>query len=240
MNQWFALNADELAVIMLLMERTELKDVFSVGEDYTPDQQVIDKMAEKQFFLETEDGRDWNPLIHFVMWNVLNADCTLRIDRKNEIAYCVYFKNDVMVLLEKRKTDPGYIFYLIPYIPDAVGGVAKMLDDLNGELKAGADLETVFPETAPEDLDELTALLKKEAYPSLTEKDILLRTEGCAYGAPIVLGEVILTSEGCVYAESDGAALNCTGTDYYGLVTKLSEWIISIHGSCIRMEESNE
>ena len=242
MRKWIALNKEELEMLMVLMGQNELRDIAVIDEGFLPREDVAQGMLQRGFFVESEDGRTLHSFVHFVMWYVFNADCVLHIWEPDSSVCNIYFKSDVMILLSKRADLDEYVFYFVPFIPQAIGGFSYFCQNLTNRMTAdsGTDVHEFVAETEPDSIEALLQLLRKNGVGGVTDKSLALSVRGDVFDQPAYYGALLHTADGWMLAQAEDKAVTCSGVDGYELIKKLSDWIIATHGSCISWGMKNE
>ena len=242
MAKRLVLKKEEIEIIMILMGENSLPDIAELGEDYAPDGKLAEEMVQKGIFTEDENGRKLHSFVHFIMWNVLKAECVLRSWQQDGTMTFLYFKSDVMILLSKKADSDEYIFYLTPFIPQAVGGFTSCCKPLI-ERMTGENSEEILEMTAANELtqcSEIPAVLRANGMNEATDEALVFSVRGDIFDRPAYFAAVLQTSSGWLFAQAEDKLVTCSAVNGYGMMSKLSEWIIATHGSCISWSVNHE
>ena len=242
MPNWIVITKEEIKIIMILMGKSALPDIADIDETFSPNDDIVNEMLKKGFFEETNDGRRFNSFVHFVMWNVLNADCVLHSRGSDDSICNIYFKSDVMILLSKKPDSDSFVFHFVPYIPQAIGGFSYYYEPLTNSVKGKNEEEIKEINFGSElnKIDDLLHALCENGINEAREDQLAFSLRGDVFDKPVFFGALLKTSDGWLFAQADDKVITYSGVDGYGMLKKISEWIIATHGSCISWGMKNE
>lgn len=242
MGKRIALNKKELEIILIIMGENALKDITVIDEGFSIDENIVEEMLKKGFFEETDDGRKMNPFVHFVIWNVCNADCELHSWGPGSSICNIYFKSDVMILLSKKNDAEEYVFYFVPYIPQAIGGFSyfysELTDSMTGEN--GSEINELAAESDIKQIDDLLRALRENGVNGSTDEQLKFSLRGDVFGESALFGALLKTDDGWMFAQVEDRFVTYSQVNGFGMLKKISEWIIATHGSCISWGKKNE
>lgn len=242
MKNWIVLTKEEIKLIMIIMEKTVLPDIAEIDETFSPRDDIVKEMLKKGFFEETGDGRKLISFVHFVMWNVINADCVLHSRGKDASICNIYFKSDVMILLSKKADSDSFVFHFTPYIPQAIGGFSYYYEQLTNFVtgKNEAEIKEIYVENELKKVDDLLHALCENGIYEANKEQIAFSLQGDVFDKPVFFGVLLKTFDRWLFAQAEDKVITYSGVDGFGMLKKISEWIIATHGSCVSWGMNNE
>lgn len=240
MEYWVAMNEKELQITLLLLKKASLPGVLELRSDFSPKENDLHEMAKKRFFEDGDTGTRWNPFVKTVLWCAVNAQSELRVDQENQILCRLYFYSETMILLVKEAKQDLYVFYFVPLLPKAIGGLAKCLENL----------ETIMPPNAMGDSRSLSlpsevikehksvSSMLEYAVPDWKRGDFTpLSVNGWCFGEHTI-ERVLIKSDGTFYiTRSDEDMLHLNTVGYFDFIQHISRWIVQTHGRSIASKE---
>lgn len=184
MEYWVAMNETELKTSLLLLEKMELTGVISIEPDFKPEEKSLAEMLEKYFFEQTNDGVSWNPFVKMVLWIAANAQSELSIQGGTYMSCRLYFYDETMILMTRDMEEDLFIFYYVPLLPKAIGGIAKYLEESGVPMllnSSGKHQRITLPPNPADDSLPLKDLLMHSA-PTLISNNLLSVTIDGALG----------------------------------------------------------
>ena len=240
MEYYAVLEEKELEMALLLKNRTELRDVCSVEEDFQPEGDVIDSMIEKdilRFPKEEQDTPDvirkgdsgtlmWNPFVSFLLNGVFACKaCFLQKGSDGSLSN-LYFLGNNVVYLEHEKEGAPYVFYHVPFVPKFMGALASFYSRFEDIVPKDMERFTIDSENTESDLLDVVGNDSR-----ITAFDSYITTWGSFdnelnFEGIVLIGKNLFTfcqrsNEGKIVCES------MTADDF---LVKISKWLISVHG----------
>ena len=242
MGNWIVVKKEELELLMIIMGKERLNEVTAINENYSPSESIIDNIVKKGFFEDADGGRQMNSFVHFVMWNVFNADCVLYTWKPDSSICYIYFKSDVMILLTKDADSENYVFYFVPYIPQAIGGFSYCLKALTDRLTGenSEEINEIIADSEIKQIDDILDSLRERSKDEAEGGTLELTLRGDVFDEPVIFGALINQSDKWLFAQAEDRVITYSSVDGYGMLKKISEWIIATHGSCINWGMKNE
>lgn len=236
MEYYVAFNKEELEAAMILNSKQSLGDIAVIEENHTIREELPAIMTKKEFFVEKDGKRKWNPFVQFVLENVFSADCIIRTTEPDGSKCHVFFRNDVMILLTKKADREEYVFYFVPYVPKVIGGFTCHYEELKNTMGIcnGIKAESFIAEEEPESSEDLIKCIKSKGFRDAFEENVLLTISGEVFGKPAFFGVLFKAEDGCVFAQSEEKYIKAESVDYYDLVARITKWVVEIQGGCIR------
>ncbi len=231
LEYWVAMDREELQVSLLLLHKTELPGVLQVDAGFTPDKTCLDRMQAKGFFERQADGSNrWSPFVKMVLWTAANPESVLSIQGRG-VQSRLYFRGDTMILETKDPDSDLFLFYYVPLIPKAVGGLAsslKQLEQSMGSSAAGKCKTVSIPAgTAPD-----TSL--KEI---LHSNSAVVSIDGWRFGEQALEQVLLEDADGFWLAKRDGDTISLESVGFYDFIQSQTVWIAETHGKSIARKE---
>lgn len=227
MEYFVAMDRKELQVALLLLNKTELPGVLQVEDGFSPDQACLDGMLSKGFFERKDSGNGWSPFVKMVLWTAANPESVLAI-QGDGVQSRLYFYGETMILQTRDPERDLFLFYYVPLIPKAIGGLASTLGTLEqvmGNSTAGKS------KTVPIPAD--TSL--KDALSQAGSQ--VITVDGWRFDEH-VLEQAILQDEGGFWlAKRDGDNASLESIGFYDFIQSLTVWIAETHGKSIARKE---
>ena len=219
-----------------------LSDIAEIDETFFPNDDIIMEMMKKDFFEETGEGRKLNSFVHFIMWNVLNADCVLHSWGSDDSICNIYFKSDVMILFSKMPDSDNYVFHFVPYIPQAIGGFSYYYKQLTDSVKGKneEEIKEIISGIELNEVDDLLHVLRENGIQEAQKERLAFSLRGDIFDNTGFFGVLLKTYDGYLFVQAEDKVITYSGVDGYGMLKKISEWIIATHGSCISWGMKNE
>lgn len=240
MEYWVAMNKMELQTALLFLEKMSIPGIIEVGSDALPEEAVLREMVKKNFFRNSENGTIWNPFVKTTLWCALNAQSELRINGSSQIVLRLYFYDETMILLVADPDNEQYIFYYVPLLPKAIGGLSKNLERLEAIMPARATNKTQsIPLPLNSSLEpEPMVLTLSQAVENQIQSDIFpLTIDGWCLGQHSLESVLIETQKGFWVVNRDDHAIWLTSVGFFDFVESISRWIVRTHGQSIKMKE---
>lgn len=235
------MNRAELKAAMFIMQTGELEAVCSISKADIPDENVLDEMRKKHFLVEEKEGYEWNEFVLFALWSVFHSEYQLLQTTPYGNCNC-YFHHDTIILLHSDQAEDRYIFYWMPFIPDAIGGIAAYFEafqetePVDGspeplflgegmELRwpLGADMESALQERCGqtgETAIQLVSMLKTMSKQQATQEMLFLQWDKRIYR--------VTNQAGKTMAER---------MDYFEMIKEMAQQAISSHGQAISAQK---
>lgn len=240
MEYWVAMNRKELQISLLLLKMMDLPGVLALDPDFFPQQSDLEKMLEKRFFEAKGDRKTWNPFVKTVLWSAANAQSELRIKGAGQMQCHLYFHNDDMVLMTREFDPELYIFYYVPLLPKAIGGLAKCLEALEAMMQpdAAGEPQSIFLPLDGTSGAESVAVLSARTIPGQLRSEYLpLTVDGWCFGEHSLENVLIRTQNGFGIAARDHDRLLWNPVGFYDFIQHISRWIVRAHGQSIAAKE---
>lgn len=242
MEYWVAMNETELKISLLLLEKVELAGVIHVEPDFKPEAKSLAEMLEKNFFEQTGNGVSWNPFVKMVLWTAANAQSELSIQSGTHMLCRLYFYDETMILLTKDMEEGLFIFYYVPLLPKAIGGIAKYLEESGVPIplnSSGKHQSTLLPADSADDSLPLKELLVNSV-PTLISNNLLpLTIDGWCFGAHSLENVLFRAQDEFWLASKDGENLYLNSVNFFDFIQSISRWIIRTHGRSIAIGKEN-
>lgn len=236
MEYWVAMNETELKTSLLLLEKMELTGVISIEPDFKPEEKSLAEMLEKYFFEQTNDGVSWNPFVKMVLWIAANAQSELSIQGGTYMSCRLYFYDETMILMTRDMEEDLFIFYYVPLLPKAIGGIAKYLEESGVPMllnSSGKHQRITLPPNPADDSLPLKDLLMHSA-PTLISNNLLSVTiDGWCLGTHSLENVLFEAQDEFWLASKDGGTLYFNSVNFFDFIQSISRWIIRTHGSSI-------
>lgn len=240
MEYWVAMNKKELQISLLLLKKTSLPGVLELRSDFSPDENDLREMVNKKFFEDGDTGTRWNPFVKTVLWSAVNAQSKLRIDQDDQILCRLYFYCETMILLVKEPKQDLYVFYFVPLLPKAIGGLAKCLENLEGIMPPSAigDSRTLLiPSEVSEESKAISSILEYAA-PDWNKSDFTPITVNGWCFSEHTIERVLMKTSGTFYITNrNGDMLILNPVGYFDFIEHISRWIVQTHGRSIASKE---
>ena len=240
MEYWVAMNEKELQMSLLLLKKTSFPGVLELRSDFSPEENDLREMVKKKFFEDGDTGTRWNPFVKTVLWSAVNAQSELRLDQDGQVLCRLYFYRETMILLVKEAKQDLYVFYFVPLLPKAIGGLAKCLENLETIMPPSAigDSRTLsLPSEVSEESKSISSILEY-AFPDCYKGDFTpITVNGWCFGERTI-ERVMIKTNGTFYITSrNGAMLNLNAVGYFDFIQHISRWIVQTHGRSIASKE---
>lgn len=236
MEYWVAMNETELKISLLLLEKIELEGVINVEPDFKPEEKSLAEMLEKNFFEQTNDGVSWNPFVKMVLWIAANAQSELSIQGGTYMLCRLYFYDETMILMTRDMEEDLFIFYYVPLLPKAIGGIAKYLEESGVPMllnSSGKHQRISLPPDSADDSFPLKELLILSV-PTLISNNLLsLTIDGWCFGEHSLENILFEVQDEFWLASKDGETLYLSSANFFDFIQSISRWIIRTHGSSI-------
>lgn len=243
MECWVAMNKAELQTSLLLLNKTGLPGVIDVSLDTLPAEAVLQDMVKKKFLECGKNGMMWNTFVKTTLWCVVHAQSELRISGVGQVFLRLYFYNETMILLVIEPDNDQYIFYYVPLLPKAIGGLAKNLERLEIALPSSVAIKTqAISILSEERIDSRSTIsLLEQAIPDQLHNDIFpITIDGWCLGEHTLESALIGLQEDFWTANKDDHGLLLTSVGFYDFVQYLSRWIVQTHGQSIKKKENGD
>ena len=238
LEYWVVMNKRELQISLLLLNKTRLPGVVETGGEFQPEESDLRTMVEKGFFETGESGTAWNPFVKTVLWSAANAQSELWIDGRDGTMLRLYFHNETMILLAGEPENERYVFYYVPLLPKAIGGLARNLERLEAVMppNAGGETRTVpLPPELSGDSEWLSAI------PGQTENGpVPLTVSGWSLGGRTLERALVETEEGFWSVSREDGQLQLSAAGFFDFLQEISRWIVRTHGQSLKMKETND
>lgn len=147
-----------------------------------------------------------------------------------------------MVLLVADSESEQYIFYYVPLLPKAIGGLSSNLERLETIMPACVASETCnIPMPLELSLNSaITISTLAQALPDHIQNDIFpLTIDGWCLGEHSIESVLIETKECFWFVEkgNDDRAFQLTSVGFFDFIESISHWIVRTHGQSIKMKE---
>ncbi len=236
MEYWVAMNETELKISLLLLEKVELAGVIHVEHDFKPEAKSLSEMLAKNFFEQTDGGVSWNPFVKMVLWIAANAQSELSIQGGTYMLCRLYFYDETMILMTRDMEEDLFIFYYVPLLPKAIGGIAKYLEESGVPMllnSSGKHQRISLPPDSADDsflLQELLIL----SVPTLISNNLLSVTiDGWCFGEHSLENVLFEAKNEFWLASKDRESLYLNSVNFFDFIQSISRWIIRTHGSSI-------
>lgn len=242
MEYWVVMDKAELQTALLLLGKMSIPGIVDVIPDVFPEENVLQEMVKKRFFITGESGTVWNPFVKTTLWCAVNAQSELRISGTRKIVLRLYFYDETMVLLVADSESEQYVFYYVPLLPKAIGGLSSNLEKLEAIMPAYVASETHnIPMPLELSLNSATTISAlTQALPGHIQNDFSpLTIDGCCLGEHS-LERVLIETKECfwlVEKGDDDHALQLTSVGFFNFIESISRWIVRTHGQSIKMKE---
>ena len=236
MEYWVAMNETELKISLLLLEKIELAGVISVEPDFKPMENNLAEMLEKNFFEQTDDGVSWNPFVKMVLWIAANAQSELSIQGGTHMLCRLYFYDETMILLTKDAEEGLFIFYYVPLLPKAIGGIAKYLEESGVPMLLNSSSKHQRISLPPDSADDSFPLkeLLILSVPTLINNNLLSVTiDGWCFGEHSLENVLFEAKNEFWLASKDRESLYLNSVNFFDFIQSISRWIIGTHGRSI-------
>lgn len=243
MEYWVAMNKTELQTALLFLEKMSIPGIIEVGSDVLPEEAVLREMVKKRFFRNSTNGTVWNPFVKTTLWCALNAQSELRINGGSQIVLRLYFYDETMILLVADSDNEQYIFYYVPLLPKAIGGLSKNLERLETIMPARTTNKTQgIPVLLKSSLDsESTVLASSQAIPNQVQNGFFpLTIDGWCLGQHTLESVLIETQKGFWSVTKSDCAIWLTSAGFFDFVESISRWIVRTHGQSIQIYQMKE
>ncbi|WP_298069900.1 hypothetical protein [uncultured Mailhella sp.] len=238
------MNETELKVSLLLLNKMELPGVISVEPDFAPEPESLDGMLTKGFIKRDGDGTGWNPFVKMVLWTAVNAQSELSVKGGTRILCRLYFYEETMILMTKDMDKELFVFYYVPLLPKAIGGLAKCLETLELLMPSGASGKRKIVSLPPEAADDFELLKSLSMYAGLNQIDRELTpvtVDGWCFSEHSLERVLIETEDGIWLARREGDHLELESVGFYDFIQSISPWIVQTHGKSIaEKKEKND
>lgn len=236
MEYWVAMNETELKISLLLLEKMELTGVINIEPDFKPEEKSLSEMLEKNFFEQTNDGVSWNPFVKMVLWIAANAQSELSIQDGTHMLCRLYFYDETMILMTRDMEEDLFIFYYVPLLPKAIGGIAKYLEESGVPMllnSSGKHQRISLPPNPADDSLPLKDLLI-HSVPTLISNNLLpITIDGWCFGEHTLENILFEAQDEFRLASKDGETLYLYSVNFFDFIQSISHWIIRTHGSSI-------
>lgn len=236
MEYWVAMNETELKISLLLLEKVELAGVIHVEHDFKPEAKSLSEMLAKNFFEQTDGGVSWNPFVKMVLWIAANAQSELSIQGGTYMLCRLYFYDETMILMTRDMEEDLFIFYYVPLLPKAIGGIAKYLEESGVPTllnSSGKHQKISLPLNHTDDNLPLKDLLM-HSVPTLFNNNLLSITiDGWCFGEHSLENVLSEAQDELWLASKDGETLYLNSVNFFDFIQSISHWIIRTHGSSI-------
>lgn len=235
------LNRAELKAAMFIMQMEELEAVCSISEADMPDEQVLDEMRKKHFLVEGKEGVTWNEFVLFVLWSVFHSEYQLLQTTPWGNCNC-YFHQDTIILLHSDRAADRYTFYWMPFIPDAIGGIAAYFEAFQETEPVDGSPEPLFLGEEMELRWPLRADMEKalqERCGQTGEKEIQLVSELKTMRKQQVTQEALfLQWDEHIYCVTNQAGKTIAERmGYFEMIKEMAQQAISSHGQAISAQK---
>lgn len=241
MEYWIAMNETELQISLLLFGKTDFPGLLKVRPGFFPEETDVRKMEEKKFFEKRDEETVWNPFVKTVLWCSVNAQSELRIDQGDQAVCRLYFYNETMVLMSKDFERDLYVFYYVPLLPKAIGGLAKTLEHLENDMPSDAGDDSQITRIPAEDQAgaESIAALLEAAVPELRSGGFEpMLVNGWCLGDHTFETVLIKFRGSFCTADRDENELRLKPVGFFDFIQYMSRWIVRTHGRSIAEKEN--
>ena len=236
MEYWVAMNETELKISLLLLEKMELTGVINVEPDFKLEEKSLSEMLEKNFFEQTNGGVSWNPFVKMVLWIAANAQSELSIQGGTYMLCRLYFYDETMILMTRDVKEGLFIFYYVPLLPKAIGGIAKYLEESGVPMLLNSSGKHQRISLSPNHTDDNLPLkdLLMHSVPTLINNNLLSVTiDGWCFGVHSLENVLFEAQDELWLASKDGETLYLNSVNFFDFIESISRWIIRTHGSSI-------
>ncbi len=226
MEYFVAMDRKELQVSLLLLNKTELPGVLQVEDGFAPEQACLDGMLSKGFFEKKDSGTGWTPFVKMVLWTAANPESVLSI-QGDGIQSRLYFYGETMILETRDPERDLFLFYYVPLIPKAIGGLASTLGQLEqamGDSAAGKSKTIPIP----------GAVSLKEALQGGSQ---VITVDGWRFAEHVLEQAILQDEDGFWLAKRDGDNASLESAGFYDFIQSLTVWIAETHGKSIARKE---
>lgn len=236
MEYWVAMNETELKVSLLLLNIMDLPGVISIESDFAPEPESIDGMLKKGFFEQDDDGTRWNPFVKMVLWTAANAQSELSIKGGTRILCRLYFYGETMILMMKDMDKNLFVFYYVPLLPKAIGGLAKCIEVLEPVMSSDASGKSKTISLPPEAAYEpdLLKSLSMYAMPDQIDRELTpVTVDGWCFGEHSLERVLFEAKDGYWLTKKEGNNLELESVGFFDFIQDMSHWIVQTHGRSI-------
>lgn len=241
MEYYVSMQEEELKIAIILFGVRQLDDVIKIEDDYVLDEEVIDTMIKKGFFEGESNNRNWNKFVRFVLNSVINAEYVL-FTKKPDGSLCnLYFDTDNIILLTKNEGETNYTFYYVPFIPKAVGGVAKFYEYLEcyNANNENSSINSINVEEELCSAKDVMRALKDNKTISNNAKEVL--QVKAMYNDKCFLFSIITEeSNELILHTIKEKQIRSSKVTFYNWLQRLTQDIAYIHGKSAIKEDDNE
>lgn len=237
MQYYVCMNERELKIALLLMQKLELKNVISVDDDFSYDEDLIQVMLKKKFLKMEDNHCKWNPFVQMIFHIMINSmGCMYQVQSDGSVCHFYYWK-DAVVMLSKKSEETQYVFYLVSLVPKMIGGMAKCHERFEKQMPPVTAYEKETLAVVETDRDSLfiqNELVKRNL--CLSEGDIQIRFDAYWDNNLHYAAVLFKRNDGkYILAEGTHAELEMQEVDYYSMIQTVSKIMIEMHGRSIQM-----
>lgn len=236
MEYWVAMNETELKISLLLLNKMELPGVISVEPDFTPKPESLDGMLTKGFFKCDGDGIGWDPFVKMVLWTAANAQSELSVRGGTRLLCRLYFYGETMILMTKDEDNEVFVFYYVPLLPKAIGGLAKCLEPLERVMPSNAtDKRKIIPlpPAVVEDGEPLELLSIYAGLEQTDQEPTPVTVDGWRFGEHSLERLLLETEDTFWIAKKEEDHLELVSVGFFDFMQSISPWIVQTHGKSI-------
>ncbi len=241
MEYWVAMNAKELQISLLLLQKMELPGVMEVASDFSPQYEDMSEMIRKKFFENGADGVSWNPFVKTVLWCVANAQSELRIDDNQTLRH-LYFYGEEMILMTREASEDLYVFYYVPLLPKAIGGLAKSLSGLETDMPSHVSsvVQSIpLPAEIEPDAISVKEVLDAVILHQIDHESVFFAVDGWCFGEHSLENLLTSVQNNYTLVSMSGNQLLLKSVGFIDFIQHVSRWIVRTHGRSIAAKEKN-